>query len=171
MCAAVRHRLEIYGASFTEPWWEQVRPEVLCLVRRQRPKTEDNCRDLLKAAVGLLREVWDEQGPATLTDALTTLNIERYLRTLKGKNAINQRPTLLRLMGEATGLPDPVKRDRRDPREDRLSQAEVQWMARAQSGAPVIIVLESGCTPDTLRVMSPHLPAGDISSFREVLRG
>ncbi len=44
-------------------------------------------------------------------------------------------------------------------------------MRQAQSGGPVITVLAQGCTPDTLRAMSPHLPSGDIPSFRGVLRG
>ncbi len=76
MTAAVRHRLEVYGSSFTEPWWEAVRPEVLCLVRRLQPKTDDNCQDLLKAARGLLLAVRDDRGPATVTESLTTVNIE-----------------------------------------------------------------------------------------------
>lgn len=171
MTAAVRHRLEVYGARFTDPWWEGVRPEVLCLVRRLRPKTDDHCVDLLKAARGLLLAVRDDPGPATVTEALTTVNIERYLRTLNGKNATNQRPSLLRLMSLATDLPAPAARARRRERSDRLSDAEARWMRHAQSGDPVITVLAQGCTPDTLRVMSPHLPSGDIPSFREVLRG
>lgn len=171
MPSAVRRQLEIYGATIADPRWEMARPEVLCLVRRLRPKTDTSCANLLGAGRGLLMAVWDDRGTTSLTEALTTVNIEQYLRTLNAKNAANRRPLLLRLMAVATGIPLPASRRHSTRKQHNLSQADALWMQRAESGAPVIEVLANGCTADTLRAISPRLPAGDLASFREVLRG
>jgi hypothetical protein len=170
MTADVRRQLAVYGTTFKDAWWQQVRPEVLCLVRRLRPTTKDYCRALLTAARCLFRAVANEDAGTSLTDALTTVHIERYLRTLNAKNAITRRPLLLRLMAIARGLPSPAPPRRRD-RSRSLSPTVADWMRQAQSGTPMTDILSQGCTPKTLQVMSPHLPSGDIPAYRGVLRG
>lgn len=170
MTADVRRQLAVYGTTFKDPRWQQVRPEVLCMVRRLRPTTNDHCRALLTAARCLMGAVESEDADTSLTDALTTVHIERYLRTLSARNAINQRPLLLRLLAVAKGLPSPAP-PRRRKRPRSLSPTVADWMRQAESGTPMIDVLSHGCTSDTLKLISPHLPSGDIRTFRAALRG
>lgn len=170
MTADVRRQLAVYGTTFKDPRWLQVRPEVLCMVRRLRPTTNDHCRALLTAARCLLRAVEHENADTSLTDALTTVHIEQYLRTLSAKSAVNRRPLLLQLLAVAKGLPSPAP-PRRRKRPRSLSPTVADWMRQAESGTPMTAVLSQGCTSDTVQVMSPHLPSGDIPAFRTVLRG
>jgi hypothetical protein len=139
----------------------------LCLVRRQRPRTGEAAKKMLVSARGLVCA--QSEAPESLRDVLTTTRIEQYLRHLGAKNASNQRTLLMHMMADAHGLPTARSRRRQDP--PTMSAAVEDWMRQCESGVPMREVLGNGCTRDSLRALTPHLPAGDIPAFREVLRG
>lgn len=162
-------KLKVYGSSFEDPRWQALRPEILCTVRRARPTNHSRAELLLVVTWGLVRMVLDERREATVAEALNTLDIERYLRTCPPSTVCYRRPALSALLSVAHGLPD--LRQTPTGRAFRLSEVGKRWLQQAEAATPMNRMLAEGVSTEQLRAISTHLPAGEIHSHREVLRG